>query len=338
MVECLIHFAAIALACLAAGVAAGEASAKPFTPGLVASADHRRSAVAARRLGARVVRVEFDIGTRPRAMRRTVRRLARRGTRALLLAGFHARMPTEDEAENLGNWAAEFGPGGRFWARWKRPVPVRQIEFGNETSYSVQYGDTYADASYSARAGLYAIRFRQAHAAIARSGGRVGLLAQADDGGSASPAWVNGMYAAVPRLHRLVDGWTVHPYGPRERWEPKLRRLIRQTAARGAPRRIPIDVTEYGISSDDGAHLTDNYGWPANQAYRDAAAALHSAVAGMRGARAIGRRLRLFVLYSAHDLRPHRASHDREHYFGALRLNLRPKGAYSDEVRRLMAR
>jgi hypothetical protein len=338
MVERLIRVTAIALACLAAGVVAGEASAKPFTPGLVSSADHKRSAAAARRLGARVVRVEFDIGTRPRAMRRTIRRLARGGTRALLLAGFHARMPTEAEAQNLGNWAAEFGPGGRFWRRWKRPVPVRQIEFGNETSYRDQYGDTYFDASYSARARLYATRFRQAHKAIASSGRRVGLLAQADDGGTGSPAWVDGMYAAVPRFHRLVEGWTVHPYGPRERWEPKLRRLISQTRARGAPRRIPIDVTEVGISTDGGRHLTDNYSWPANQTYRDAAAALHATVAGMRGARGIGRRLRMFLLYSAHDLRPHGASNDREAYFGALRHNLRPKGAYSDEVRRLMAR
>jgi hypothetical protein len=330
----LIRITAAALA-LVAGLGVGEATARPFTPGLVATADHKRSAAAASRLGARVVRVEFDVGTRPRAMRPTVRRLARRGTRALLLAGFHGRMPTEAEAANLGRWAAEFGAGGRFWARWKRPVPVRQIEFGNETSYSVQYGDTYADASYSARARLYAIRFRQAHAAVE---GRVGLLAQADDGGSASPAWVSGMYAAVPRLHRLVGGWTVHPYGPRERWEPKLRRLIRQTKAHGAPRRIPIDVTEYGITSDDGVHLTDNYGWPANVTYQGAAAALRSTVAGMRGARGIGRRLRLFILYSAHDLRAHRRSHDREHYFGALRHNLRPKGAFSDEVRRVLAR
>jgi hypothetical protein len=327
---------AVALAALAAAAGAGAAQARPFTPGLMSTADHRLSAAAARRLDARVVRVEFDIGERPRAMRRTVRRLARGGTRALLLAGFHARMPTEAEAENLGRWAAEFGPGGRFWRRWDDPLPVRQIEFGNETSYSDQYGDIYADASYVARARLYAVRFRQAHRAVAQSGRKVGLLAQADDGGSGSPAWVNGMYSAVPRLHRLVDGWTVHPYGPRGRWEPKLRRLIRQTGARGAPRRIPIDITEYGISSDDGRHLTDNYGWPASQSYPDAATALHATVARMRGARRIGRRLRLFVLYAAHDLRPHGTSHDREHYFGALRHNLRRKGAYSDEVRRLL--
>ena len=39
----------------------------------------------------------------------------------------------------------------------------------------------------------------------------VGLLAQADDGGSGSANWVNHMFDAVPNLGTMVDGWTVHP-------------------------------------------------------------------------------------------------------------------------------
>jgi hypothetical protein len=330
---------AIALACVAAGCGAqGDAVAKRFAPGLVSSVDHLHSAVAARSLGAGVVRVEFDIGARPAVMRGTVRALVRRGARPLLLAGFHGRMPTREEAQNVGTWAAEFGPGGRFWAHRKRRLPVLQIEFGNETSYRNQYGDTWADPSYAERARLYAVRFKQAHAAIARTGRDVGLLAQADDGGMVSSAWVDGMYDAVPNLHRLVDGWTVHPYGPRTRWEPKLHRLIRQTAAHGAPARIPIDITEYGISSDNGRALSDNYGWPVDQTYDEAAAALAETVAGMQDDPAIGRRLRLFLIYAAHDLRPQGASTDREKYFGALRGNLRAKGAYTAEVRELLRR
>jgi hypothetical protein len=309
-----------------------DADAKRFKPGLVSSADHARSAAAAGRLGAKVVRVEFDIGTRPAAMRRTVGALARRGARALLLAGFHGRMPSRAEAENLGSWAAEFGPGGRFWRGRRRPVPVRLIEFGNETSYRDQYGDTFSDASYRERGALYAVRFRQAHRAVAN---RVGLLAQADDGGTASPVWVNSMFDAVPNLDRLVAGWTVHPYGPRDRWQPKLRRLIRQTAANGAPSTIPIDVTEYGISSDDGAPLSDNYGWPVDQTYEQAADALRETVDGMRGDDAVARRLRLFLVYAAHDLGRHGSGGDREQFFGALRHNLSPKGAYTAEVRSL---
>jgi hypothetical protein len=316
------------------------ADAKPrFTPGLVSTANHRLSAAAAGKLGARVVRIEFDIGTPVASMRTSLAAIAGFGARPLLLAGFHGRMPTEAEARNVGRWAAAFGRGGSFWAKGRgRQRAVRQIEFGNETSYRDQYGDTYSDQSYKHRAGLYATRFAQAHAAIAATHRRVGLLAQADDGGTASASWVNHMFEAVPKLGKLVAGWTVHPYGPRSKWEPKLRRLIAQTAFNGASSNIPIDVTEYGVSSNDGRALNDNYGWPVNLTYRQAAAALASTVAGMRGDRQIGRRLRLFMLYAAHDLRPPGATNDREAYFGALRHDLARKGAYSAQVRRLLRR
>jgi hypothetical protein len=317
-----------------------KVASKRFAPGLVASADHLRSARAARLVGADVVRVEFDVGTRPHAMRRAVAAIARAGARPLLLAGFHGRMPTAAEARNLGRWAKAYGPGARFWR--KRPParrhPVRQIEFGNETSYRDQYGDTWSDSSYVERAELYAVRFAQAHAAIRASRRPVGLLAQADDGGTGSRNWVSHMFSAVPRLARMVDGWTVHPYGPRAGWQPKLHRLIRQTAAQGAGPRIPIDVTEYGLSSDDGSALSDNYGWPSDQSYGQAAAALASTVAGMRSDPSIGPRLRLFMVYAAHDLSAPRSGGDRERYFGVLRSDLSPKGAYTTEVRRLLRR
>ena len=310
-----------------------------FSPGLVASADHQRSAAAAGTLGAGLVRVEFDIGTPVESMRGSVDALARKGARALLLAGFHGRMPTVAEAQNLASWAAEFGPGGRFWAgRPDGDLAVQQIEFGNETSYAHQYGDSWADASYANRAELYATRFAQARAAIGMTGRDVGLLAQADDGGSGSANWVNHMFDAVPNLAQLVDGWTVHPYGPRSRWEPKLDRLIASTAANGAPASIPIDVTEYGISSANGTPLTDNYGWPTNLTYAQAAAALDDTIAQMRADPAIGPRLRHFMIYAAHDLGTPRSSADRERYFGVLQANLADKGAYTAEVRSLFAR
>jgi hypothetical protein len=323
------------LAALAVGCKSDSADAKRlFTPGLVSTANHRLSAVAAGRLGARVVRVEFDIGTPARGLRSTVAALTRRGARPLLLAGFHGRVPTEAEARNLGSWAAAYGPGGSYWRKHRRDrLPVRLIEFGNETSYRDQYGDTYSDRSYEDRAELYATRFAEAHRAIGRRD--VGLLAQADDGGTASPVWVKHMFEAVPKLGRMVAGWTVHPYGPREKWQPKLRRAIAQTTAAGAPARIPIDITEYGISSDGGRGLSDNYGWPTDMDSDAAALALRTTVADMRADRRIGKRLRLFMVYSAHDLRPAGATDDREAYFGALRHNLAPKGAYSAEVRGL---
>jgi hypothetical protein len=306
-----------------------------FTPGVVATGG---DTTAIRSLGADVVRVEFDIGTPVAQMRQTVGAIASAGARPLLLAGFEGRLPSVAEAQNLAGWAAEFGPGGRFWAgRSDGARAVRQIEFGNETSGSWQYGDTYADASYAARAETYATRFAQAHQAIAMTGRPVGLLAQADDGGSASPNWVNHMFRAVPNLGSLVDGWTVHPYGPRERWKPKLDRLIQFTAARGASPRIPIDVTEWGISSSNGGSLSDNYGWPANMTWAQAAAALRDSVNGMRADRAIGPRLRLFILYRVYDLNSSLPAGERERWFGALQNNLAEKGAYTAEVRKLFA-
>jgi hypothetical protein len=305
-----------------------------FSPGLVASADHGRSAAAAGALGADLVRVEFEIGTPVASMRSSIAALADQGARALLLAGFHGRLPTLAETQNLAGWAAEFGPGGSFWAnRGDGDLAVQQIEFGNETSYGYQYGDTYSDGSYASRAEQYATRFAQARFAIAGTGRDVGLLAQADDGGTGSSNWVDHMFRAVPDLGQMVDGWIVHPYGPRSRWEPKIDALIASTAAHGAPASIPIDVTEYGISSADGAPLSDNYGWPTNLTYAQAAAALETTIAEMRLDPAIGPRLRDFVIYAAHDLRPPGASTEREQHFGALQDNLAGKGAYSTEVR-----
>jgi hypothetical protein len=317
--------------------ATADAAAR-FTPGLVSSADHLRSARAARLLHAGVVRVEFDIGTPARALRRSVAAIYERGARPLLLAGFHGRLPSEAEARNVGRWAAMFGPRARFWRHRRHAHPVRLIEFGNETSYVDQYGDSYSDDSYAARAETYARRFAQAHAAIRHAHRRVGLLAQADNGGTGTHVWVGHMFRAVPSLARMVAGWTVHPYGPRWRWEPKMHQLVRQTAAHGGSRRIPIDVTEYGVSTDNGAWLTDNYGWPSNETYAGAARDLRVTVSEMRRDRLIGRRLRLFLVYAAYDLRAPLVSSDREHYFGALRHDLTRKGAYTVAVKGLMAR
>jgi hypothetical protein len=169
------------------------------------------------------------------------------------------------------------------------------------------------------------------------TGRPVGLLAQADDGGSASPNWVNNMFRAVPNLGALVDGWTVHPYGPRDRWKPKLDRLIQFTAAHGASSKIPIDITEWGISSNNGSSLNDNYGWPANMTWSQAAAALRDTVSGMRADPAVGPRLRLFILYRVYDLNSTISPENRERWFGALQNNLGEKGAYTAEVRKLFA-
>ena len=127
------------------------------------------------------------------------------------------------------------------------------------------------------------------------------------------------------------------PVRPTGRWEPKLDRLIAHTAANGAPATIPIDITEYGLSSNNGLALTDNYGWPVNQTSAQAAAALDSTVAAMRADPAIGPRLRMFMLYSAYDLGASLGANNRERFFGALTGGLGEKGAYSAEARELFA-
>ncbi len=165
----------------------------------------------------------------------------------------------------------------------------------------------------------------------------MGLLAQADDGGSGSSVWVDHMFDAVPGLDKLVDGWTVHPYGPRDTWKAKLDRLVSHTSANGAPASIPIDVTEYGLASDNGRALSDNYGWSASQTYDQAASAMKTTVYGMLADKAIGPRLRLFMVYAAHDLSATRSSTGREAYFGVLRSDLAEKGAYSTAIRGLFA-
>ena len=74
--------AAVLLAALAGGCNGDAADAKQrFAPGLVSTDDHRLSAIAAGKLGARVVRVEFDIGTPAASLRPTVAGLTRRGGR-----------------------------------------------------------------------------------------------------------------------------------------------------------------------------------------------------------------------------------------------------------------
>jgi hypothetical protein len=308
-----------------------------FEAGVVSGSDVLNEAKVSGRLGARVVRVEFSIGKPAAEMRAAIDAHARNGTRVVPLAGFHGRMPSVAEARNLGEWAREFGPDGRFWqGRSDGHLAVRQIEFGNETSYGYQYGDNWDQPSYSARAREYALRFRDAHEAIRAANPGVGLLAQGEDANTGSMNWVNGMFDAVPDLAARVAGWTIHPYGPRFRWEPRMDRMIEQLASRGVARAgLPIWITEWGLSTDDGRCLSDNYYWDKCMTFAQAASALKTTVADMRAR--YGARLRAFFVYQARDQYRSGYSTNREHYFGALRNDLSEKGAYSRAVRELLA-
>lgn len=284
-------------------------------------------------LGAHTVRMEFAIGDPASQLEPTIEAYARVGIRVMPLAGFAGTLPSEAQAKNLATWAAAFGPGGSFWQGKALPesAAVTTIEFGNETSYSYQYSDN-SPSGYATRAQTYALRFRTAYEAIHGVNSSVGLLAQADDGGSGSPEWVNNMFKAVPNLASMVAGWTVHPYGPE--WQAKMDELVSSTTANGAPNTIPIDVTEWGLASDNGRCLNDNYGWNPCMTYTEAGNTLSATMQAMRNR--YGSRLREFYVYQAQDLAESGTTNEREEYFGVLQKSGASKGAYTTTVESLL--
>ncbi|HSJ74142.1 MAG TPA: LamG domain-containing protein, partial [Miltoncostaeaceae bacterium] len=299
----------------------------PFSFGIVSTrgVEHIDDA---RRLGARITRIHFEIGTPTSSMREFVDRAARQGLEVIPMAAFNDRVPSAEEARGLGAWAREFGPGGTFWAgRSDGAYAVRYIEFGNETSYRHQ--GTFE------RGGEYALRAKDAIDAIKAANPRVGLLVQADDANINPSPWVRDMHAAVPNLGSLAAGWTVHPYGPRTEWEPRIARLISQTAGVGWPP-LPIFMTEWGIATDDGRTLSDNYDWPTNMTYQQAGDAVTRELAAMN-ARFPGR-LATLLWYFVRDHAAPGASSDREDYFGAVREDRSDKGALTAAIRAAAAR
>jgi hypothetical protein len=282
-------------------------------------------------LGAKIVRISMSIGAPASAWESIVVNYAAKGVRIAPMASFSGRMPSPAEAQNMANWAKAYGPGGTFWAkRSDGNLAFQAIEFGNETSYGYQYGDNAGTPSYQARAQTYAVRVKEASEAIAATGAKVGVLAQADD---PSGNWVNGMYQAVPNLANYVSGWVVHPYGTSGKG--KIAGLLQQTAAHGAPSNIPVDITEWGLSTDNGVCVYENYGLNPCMTYAQAAEQIKKSVAEIKAQ--IGNRLQLFLLYQVRDQQAVGASNDREAYFGLLQHEDQPKGAFTTAVQELLA-
>ncbi len=140
------------------------------------------------------------------------------------------------------------------------------------------------------------------------------------------------MFKAVPNLAGMVAGWTVHPYGPE--WQGRIDALISQTQADGAPSSIPIYITEWGLATDNGRCLSENYGLNKCMSYQEAGNTLGSTVAAMRAR--YGSRLHAFYLYQAQDQGPSGTSTNREEYFGALQNDGDSKGPYTAEVQSLL--
>ncbi len=279
-------------------------------------------------LGARTARLLYDIDTTASSMATVIDAYARAGVRPLLAANFYGRLPTTAEAQNVATWAKAYGPGGTFWAGKTYPAntAVTRIEFGHETSYSYQFSDNSL-STYAARAQTYALRFKDAQIAVKAANPNVGLLAIGDNAVN-QDAWVVNMFKAVPDLGSRAAGWTIHPYGPN--WKTRIDSTISSTKAAGSPD-LPIWVTEWGLSTDNGRCLSDNYGYGKCLTYAQAATTLHSALTGMLST--YGSRLGAFFLYQAHDQAASGTQTGREYYFGALQSSGQAKGAYTTEVK-----
>jgi hypothetical protein len=281
-------------------------------------------------LGAKLVRIAFEVDTPAAEIEKVIAGYAAKDIRVLPLVSFYGTLPTPAEAQSLAGWARAYGPGGSFWAgRSDGQLAIQSIEFGNETSYGYQYNDNAGERSYQERAENYARRLEEAAEAIAATGIHVGLLAQDDDW---TGDWMNGMYAAVPNLSQYVAGWTIHPY---HSWRSRIEDLLAQAAAHGAPTSIPIDVTEFGLPTDNGNCLSENEGYNNCMPYREAATILRNTVSEMR--QLLGGRLGMFMLYQVRDQQNTGTSTDDEEYYGALQHELQPKGEYTTAVESVLA-
>ncbi len=285
-------------------------------------------------LGTKLARVDFGIGSSAAHLGPFIKSFANKGIKVQLLAGFYGRLPTVQEAQNLRTWALRYGPGGSFWqGRSDGHLAVTRIEFGNETSYPYQFGETgswWTLSSYTTRARNYALRAKDA--ALALQGTGVGLLVQAEDAGSATSTWIDNMVAAVPDLASYTAGWTIHPYGPDG--FARIDRMLSYLAAKGMSSAIPFYITEWGLASDNGRTLSNNYGYATNMTYADAAATIRDVFARWRSS--YGSRLAQAIIYQHADQRAPGRSSNREHYFGALTSTGIEKGEFTAAVRRLV--
>jgi hypothetical protein len=302
------------------GTVSGPAAA--WEAGLVRSAN----------LHPKTVRLGFDVGTSVSTVQKAVGALAGKGEQTLLMGEFYGTIPSTSQAQNLAAWAHAVGPGGTYWRTHRGGrYAVRDIEFGNETNDSYQFGCGPGCSGYRARAQQYALRVKDASEAIAGPNGNpnVRLLAIGDDGNCDCSDWQDGMWSAVPDLNKRIGGWTAHPYGPKTRYGPILNQLVKDTAKHGDTT-LPIYATEYGISTDNGHCVNKNYEWPTCLTYAQAAANMHAAIADMHTT--YGSRLAALMIFVQRDQATPGSTSDYEGYFGAMQKSGAAKGAYTAEV------
>lgn len=272
--------------------------------------------------GAKLVRLDWQGSQRWKADWATAAfaTARKRGARVILLVSDTAIAPSTVVA---------------FAKTWLRPGDI--IELGNETGYS-----STDQAVLTSLAKTYAQRTKALVDALKAAGLSYGVIAQADPAMRGS-AWIDGMFAAVPDLHTRVAGFTVHPYGPaepttnpnRDGYLARLATMQRQLGAHGVPADVPVWITEYGISTDNGRTLDNNYGWPLSLTYSRAGELL---VGAIRDFGKVPQNVVAVTVFQDVDQANSGALSGRESYFGVIRRSDgSPKVGVADALAKLIA-
>jgi hypothetical protein len=274
-------------------------------------------------LHAKAVRIPFSAGEANATwLLEWDKRYAERGVTMQPVAAFTGRMLSSSEARGLA--ALDKLPG------------LKNVELGNETSFGYQYHDGYSSSSYKERARLYAVRVKEAAEVLNPHG--IGVLAQAEDGGSGSSTWVKEMFASVPALSQYVSAWVIHPYSnqhsstqPDTSGVPKMERMVANLAEQGDAT-TPIAITEWGVSTDEGLPLNNG----TSLSFAEAGKIVETTIPKLITA-AKRHPIASFLVYQVRDQREHKVSNDHEMYFGALTHTDGATGALTTAIEKLMA-
>lgn len=279
-------------------------------------------------LGAAVMRVEFTIGEL--AVATTVADYCNTyNIRLQPLIGWDNGTAAPD-LTGLADWAAALGPGGTHWGGASPVAAVTDIELGNENSMFYKSG-LPGSAGYQNLATTYGNRARDAAVAINNVNPSVGVLVELEGGDSNNSTWVDRVLTAGgTTLKNLMRGPTIHLYGPG--WQTKLDLNRGFLAANGVTK--PYYVTETGISTDNGRALSDNFGWPTNLTYSQAATDHQTVIEGLASQPA---KVAMVSVFNDHDNADPGASTDREDYFGVTTAPFGNKGAVTTYFRQAFA-
>lgn len=308
----------------------------PVTPppgsmayGVVTGGDTNAGVALAQNLGAHIARsYDTDPFASPASLDNMFLNAANRQVELILLIDIDGK----GSAGNVGQFAARFGPGGTFWqagqpGAGKGTYAMRYMEWGNENSFGYKGGPGGGDG--------YANLWMQAYNAVHAGNANVKLLAQGEDGGSGSSAWLDGMFRAQPTIGSKVGCWVIHPYGPPTSGMDKLDRMVRTQLPAHGVTNAPVCITEDGISTDNGNNLNNNYNWPTNMTYAQAATGIKSKVSTIKS-REYGNRVIVYTQYASRDGRPS-GSGERESYFGIFKYDNSEKGPFTQAARDLAA-